>query len=151
MWFFALMIEVGLGAAIEFGPRHGVIRTACIVVFIAVFVGTSWVSVFEQQSRSRKSRVLLELSAEGLRWRTYTRKFTVSWPEIAELRVASGRLEFRPAADRFPLDRPELGELRLDDGWYRMPCPLSPTAAREFETHIRSVLPARVPLAVGRG
>lgn len=146
--FFALMIEVGLGAVIEFGPRNG-IRTACLVVFIAVFVGMSWVAVLEQQSRSRKSRVLLELSAAGLRWTTYYRKFTVSWAEIAELRLPSGHLEFRPAADGFPLDRPDLDPLRLGDGWYRMPRTLSATAVRQFETHIRSVLPAGVPLALG--
>ncbi|WP_233225937.1 hypothetical protein [Amycolatopsis sp. CA-126428] len=148
--FFALMIEVGLGAVIEFGPRHG-IRTACLVVFIAVFAGVSWWTVLEQQSRSRKSRVLLELSAAGLRWTTYYRKFTVSWPEIAELRLPSGLLEFRPAAVDFPLDRPDLDHLRLGDGWYRLPRTLSATAVKQFETHIRSVLPAGVPLALGQG
>ncbi|WP_410562909.1 hypothetical protein [Amycolatopsis sp. cmx-4-61] len=148
--FFALLIEVGLGAVIEFGPHTG-FRTACVVGFIAVFVGVSWWAVLEQQSRSRKSRVRLELSAAGLRWRTYYREFTVSWPEIAELRLPSGHLEFRPAADRFPLDRPDFGPLRLGDGWYRMPRVLSATAVRQFESHIRSVLPAGVPLALGRG
>ncbi len=148
--FFALMIEVGLGVVIEFGPRNGV-RTACIVVVIAVFAGMTWPAVFEQQSRSRKSRVLLELSAAGLRWTTYYRKFTVSWPEIAELRMSSGLLEFRPAAGDFPLDRPDLDHLRLGDGWYRMPRTLSATAVEQFETHILGVLPARVPLALGRG
>ncbi len=148
--FFALMIEVGLGAVIEFGPRNG-IRTACLVVFIAVFVGMSWAAVLEQQSRSRKSRVLLELSAAGLRWTTYYRKFTVSWPEIAELRLPSGLLEFRPAAVDFPLHRPDLDHLRLGDGWYRLPRTLSATAVKQFETHIRSVLPAGVPLALGQG
>ncbi|WIX86789.1 hypothetical protein [Amycolatopsis sp. DG1A-15b] len=147
---FALMIEVGLGAVIEFGPRNGV-RTACLVVFIAVFAGMSWVAVLEQQSRSRKSRVLLELSAAGLRWTTYYRKLTVSWPEIAELRMPSGLLEFRPVAVDFPLDRPDLDHLRLGDGWYRMPRALSETAVKQFETHIRSVLPPGVPLALGRG
>ncbi|MEU4248525.1 hypothetical protein AB0F15_14075 [Amycolatopsis sp. NPDC026612] len=148
--FFALMIEVGLGVVIEFGPRNG-FRTACIVVVIVVFVGTTWPAVFEQQSRSRKARVLLELSAAGLRWTTYYRKFTVSWPEIAELRLRSGLLEFRAAAVDFPLDRPDLYPLRLGDGWYRLPRTLSATAVRQFETHIRSVLPAGVPLALGQG
>jgi hypothetical protein len=148
--FFALMIEVGLGAVIEFGPRNG-IRTACLVVFIAVFAGVSWWAVLEQQSRSRKSRVLLELSAAGLRWTTYYRKLTISWAEIAELRLPSGLLEFRPAAVDFPLDRPDLESLRLGDGWYRLPRTLSATAVKQFETHIRGVLPAGVPLALGQG
>lgn len=145
---FAFMIELGLGAVIEFGPRNG-FRGVCVVVFIAVFAGTSWLVAFEQRSRARKARIVLELSAAGLRWKTYYREIVVSWPEIAELRTSSGLVEFRPAAADFPLHRPELDHLRLGDGWYRMPRVLSATAAKEFETHIRSVLPAGVPLAVG--
>ncbi|WP_410587488.1 hypothetical protein [Amycolatopsis sp. lyj-23] len=148
--FFALLIEAGLGVVIEFGPRGG-FRTTCLVLFIAVFVGMSWWAVAEQQSRSRKTRVLLELSAAGLRWRTYYRKYAVTWPEIAELRTPSRVLEFRPARADFPLDRPDLDHLRLPDGWYRMPRAMTPTAAKEFEAHIRSVLPAGVPLALGHG
>lgn len=145
---FAFMIELGLGAVIEFGPRNG-FRTACVVVFITVFAGTSWLVVFEQRSRARKARIVLELSAAGLRWKSYYREIVVSWPEIAELRTSSGLVEFRPATADFPLHRPELDHLRLGDGWYRMPRALSASAAKEFETHIRSVLPAGVPLALG--
>jgi hypothetical protein len=135
---------------IEFGPRSG-FRSVCVFVAGAVLVVLALLTGFEQNSRSRKIRVLLELSATGLRWRTYHLKFTVSWPEIAELRVLSGHLEFRPLSGDFPLDRPEIDLLRLADGWYRMPRALSPTAAKEFEAQIRDVLPARVPLALGQG
>ncbi|WP_328613220.1 hypothetical protein OHS18_30590 [Amycolatopsis sp. NBC_00355] len=148
--FFALMIELGLGVAIEFGPRNG-FRSACQVVFIAVFVGAVWLEIFEQRSRSRKFRITLELSAAGLHWRSYYRQIVVSWPEIAELRAPSGLVEFRPADDDFPLDRPELGHLRQGDGWYRLPCALSATAAKEFEARIRGVLPASVRLAERAG
>ncbi|MFG1640534.1 hypothetical protein ACGFMK_09615 [Amycolatopsis sp. NPDC049252] len=147
--FFALMIELGLGVAIEFGPRNG-LRTACLVVFVIVFAGMAWLEVFERQSRARKTRVTLELSAAGLRWKSYYRQIVVSWPEIAELRVPSGLVEFRPASDDFPLDRPELAHLRQGDGWYRLPRALSATAAKEFDEHIRGVLPASVRLAVSQ-
>jgi hypothetical protein len=144
--FFALMIELGLGVTIEFGPRNG-FRTACLVVFVIVFAGAAWLEIFERQSRSRKARVTLELSAAGLHWKSYYRQIVVSWPEIAELRAPSGLVEFLPADDDFPLDRPELGHLRQGDGWYRLPSALSATAAKEFEAHIRGVMPASVRLA----
>lgn len=148
--FFAFMIELGLGVTIEFGPRNG-FRTACLVFFIIVFVGTAWLEIFERQSRSRKTRVTLDLSAAGLRWKSYYRQIVVSWPEIAELRAPSGLVEFRPVSDDFPLDRPDLDHLRQGDGWYRMPRTLSPTAVKEFETHIHGVLPAHVHLAERAG
>ncbi|MGW5715772.1 hypothetical protein ACWEVP_06375 [Amycolatopsis sp. NPDC003865] len=141
--FFVLAIELGLGAVIEFGPRNG-LRTACVVVFIAVFVGMSWHEIGWQQSRSRKVRITLELSGAGLRWKTYYRQIVVSWPEIAELRTPARLIEFRPASDDFPLRRPELDELRQTDGWYRLPATLSATAAKEFAAHIRGVLPGGI-------
>ncbi len=144
--FFALAIELGLGAVIEFGPRNG-FRTAFVVVFIAVFVGMSWREIGWQQSRSRKVRITLELSAAGLRWKSYYRQIVVSWPEIAELRTPTRLLEFRPASDDFPLRRPELDELRQTDGWYRLPTALSVTASKEFEARIREVLPGGVAWA----
>ncbi|RSD20048.1 hypothetical protein [Amycolatopsis eburnea] len=141
--FFALAIELGLGVAIEFGPRNG-LRTAGVVVFIAVFVGMTWREIGWQQSRSRRFRITLELSAAGLHWKTYYRQIVVSWPEIAELRTPTRLLEFRPAGDDFPLRRPELDELRQTDGWYRLPARLSATAAKELDTRIREVLPHRM-------
>ncbi|WP_290057221.1 hypothetical protein [Amycolatopsis solani] len=141
--FVAIAIELGLGGVIEFGPHNG-FRTACQVVFVAVFVGASWREIFEQQSRSRKTRITLELSAIGLRWVSYYRRIVVTWPEIAELRTPSRLVEFRPASEDFPLQRPELDELRQPDGWYRLPTPLSSTASKRFDAHIREVLPGGV-------
>ncbi|HEY3464128.1 MAG TPA: hypothetical protein VGL47_03300 [Amycolatopsis sp.] len=151
---FALMVELGLGAAIEFGPRNG-IRTACLVVFAVVFAGATWLEIAERQSRSRKFRVTLELSAAGIRWVSRYRRIEVAWPEIAELRTPARLVEFRPASDGFPLDRPDLHPLRQADGWYRFPRALSATAAREFDEHIREVLPGGVawapPTPITRG
>ena len=144
---FALMIEIGLGVAIEFGPRNG-FRTAFIVVFVAVFAGTAWLQISEQESRSRKSQLTLKLSPAGVRWESYYHRFTVSWPEIAELRTPTRLVEFRPASEDFPLHRPELDRLRQVDGWYRLPRALSPTASKEFDAHIRAVLPGGVRLTV---
>ncbi|WP_329053550.1 hypothetical protein OG738_11675 [Amycolatopsis sp. NBC_01488] len=144
---FALMIELGLGAAIEFGPRE--VRTACIVVFVVVFGATTWLELGERQSRARKHRVTLTLSAAGIRWTTYYRRIVVSRPEIAELRTPTRLLEFRPANDDFPLTRPDLERLRQDDGWYRLPLALSATASKEFDAQIGDVLPGGVRLTVG--
>ena len=141
--FFVLAIELGLGAVIEFGPHNG-FRTACEVVFIAVFVGMSWREIGWRQNQSRKVRIMLELSATGLRWMSCYRQIAVSWPEIAELRTPTRLLEFRPASDDFPLRRPELHELRQPDGWYRLPTTLSATASKEFEARIREVLPGGI-------
>ena len=141
--FLVLAIELGLGAVIEFGPHNG-FRTACKVVFAAVFVGMSWREVGWQQNHSRKVRIMLELSATGLRWKSYYRQIVVSWPEIAELRTPTRLLEFRPESDDFPLRRPELHELRQADGWYRLPATLSATASKEFEARIREVLPGGI-------
>lgn len=141
--FFVLAIELGLGAVIEFGPHNG-FRTACKVVFTAVFVGMSWREIGWRQNQSRKVRIMLELSATGLRWVSYYRQIAVSWPEIAELRTPTRLLEFRPASDDFPLCRPELHELRQTDGWYRLPATLSATASKEFEARIREVLPGGI-------
>ncbi|QKV77142.1 hypothetical protein [Amycolatopsis sp. Hca4] len=142
--FFALAIELGLGAVIEFGPRNG-FRTACIVLFIAVFVGMSWREIGWQQRNSRKFRITLELSAAGLRWRSYHRRIEVSWPEIAELRTPARLVEFLPVSDDFPLRRPELDELRQPDGWYRLPSTMSATASGEFDEHVLEVLPVGIP------
>lgn len=144
---FALMIELGLGVTIEFGPRNG-FRTACIVVFFVVFGAATWLELFERQSRSRKACVTLELSAAGIRWKSYYRRIVVSWPEIAELRTPTRLLEFRPANDDFPLSRPELDDLRQVDGWYRLPRALSATASKAFDAHIHEVLPGGVRLVV---
>lgn len=143
---FGLAIELGLGAVIEFGP-HNWFRTGCIVVFIAVFIGMSWREIAEQHSRSRKARITLELSAAGLRWKSYYRRIEVSWPEIAALRTQAQLVEFRPAKDDFPLSRPELAELRQPDGWYRLPAKMSPTASKELETQLPDVLPGGVAWA----
>jgi len=116
--FLVLAIELGLGAVLEFGPHNGF--------------------------RIRKVRIMLELSATGLRWKSYYRQIVVSWPEIAELRTPTRLLEFRPASDDFPLRRPELHDLRQADGWYRLPATLSATASKEFKARIREVLPGGV-------
>lgn len=146
---YGFLIEVGLGAVLEFGPRNG-FRSVCAFVAGAVLIVLIWLTISEQESHSLKAKVLLELSPAGLRWKKYHLTFAVSWPEIAELRVLSSHLEFRPVSGDFPLDRPELDQLRLADGWYRTLQALSPTAAKEFEAHIRDVLPAGVPLALGQ-
>jgi hypothetical protein len=140
---FGVAIELGLGAVIEFGP-HNWFRTACIVVFVAVFVGMSWRELGEQHSRSRKARITLELSAAGMRWKSYYRRIEIPWPELTGLRTPAQFVEFRPASDDFPLSRPELAELRQPDGWYRLPARLSPTASKELEARIRDVLPGGV-------
>lgn len=144
--FFILAIGLGLGAVTEFGPHNG-FGTACKVVLTAVFVGMSWREIAWQQNHSRKVRITLDLSAAGLRWKSYYREIVVSWPEIAELRTPTRLLEFRPASDDFPLHRPELDELRQTDGWYRLPSALSATASKEFDAHIREVLPGGIAWA----
>lgn len=141
----ALAIGLGCGVAIEFGPRNG-FRTVFVVVFAVVVIGVGFAEYCELQSRSRKFRVMLELSGAGIRWKSYYREIVVSWPEIAGLRKLSGYVEFQPADRDFPLDRAELEQYRQPDGWYRLPHALSAAASKRFEAHVRSVLPGGVVL-----
>jgi hypothetical protein len=146
---------------IWFGP-HNALRTGCMVVFTAVFVVGAWLDTFERHSRGRQRAVILELSRNGFHWRPQYRRFSVLWQEIAQLRMRSDGggvfVDFRPLWPDFALQRPDLDWLAaripygeassLDDGWYRLPHPLSATAQREFEENIRSVLPAAVTLSL---
>lgn len=86
--FFALAIELGLGVAIEFGPRNG-FRTACAVVFTVVFVGMSWREIAELRKPAR----LLE-------FRPASDDFPLRRPELDELRQTDGwyRLPTAPSA-----------------------------------------------------
>ncbi|MBE1499720.1 hypothetical protein H4696_006820 [Amycolatopsis lexingtonensis] len=153
VWFFDFaMAMLGIGAyvAAEFGPP-GFLHTICRILGGAVIVLAGVVHAFEFNSRKREHRADLRLSNVGFRWKTYYRKFELGWREVAELRLANGHLEFRPTDLDFPLRHGDAEDLALSDGWYRLPRPLSPAAARKFGRCAPTLLPRDVVLTVGGG
>lgn len=154
VWFFDLvMATLGIGAyvAAEFGPS-GVLHTLSRIVLGAVIVLLGVVHAFEFNSHKRETRADLRLSNVGFRWKTYYRKFELGWREVAELRLLTdGNLEFRPIDLDFPLRHSDAERFAQNDGWYRLPRPLSSAAMRKFTTHAPALLPREVALTIGGG
>ncbi|UOX87271.1 hypothetical protein MUY14_36965 [Amycolatopsis sp. FBCC-B4732] len=154
VWLFDFaMAMLGIGAyvAVEFGPS-GFLHTVCRILLGAVIVLVGVVHAFEFNSRKRELRADLRLSNVGFRWKTFYRKFELSWREVAELRLRTdGTLEFRPADLDFPLRHGDAEKFALSDGWYRLPRPLSSAATRKFTAHAPALLPREVVLTVDGG